>query len=373
MKESNEIKNILTTDYIYLPFNENMQLHVKTSEYVFKDEIILSNSTKKIYSTVSGNVLGQTTLNNKKYIVIENDFKDKVKVKKGTKRFINRYNKDELIDIINEFKILDYFDSSSKVLIINGIDEYRKELTFNTLLKNYTIEILDTIDALIEIMNIRKCFLAVDNSDSDSINILLNNIGTYPKIDLKLFTHNNIIGKKDVLIDKLTKYKNKKYNIQYLNLNDVFKIYYLLKKGRPLSTTYLTICNNKLGYKKVINVNIGSNLKDILNEFDIKTDDKIILNGLLSGFIIKDKNFIIDDNIRSIFISDIKEYKEKQCINCGLCVSICPVNINPKYMYFNKDKKSKNYKEKCINCGLCSYNCPSKINLNKGVCNSDKK
>ena len=42
-------------------------------------------------------------------------------------------------------------------------------------------------------------------------------------------------------------------------------------------------------------------------------------------------------------------------------------------MYFNKDKKSKQYKERCINCGMCSYVCPSKIELNKGCVKYDKE
>lgn len=365
MKDNNEIINILTTDYIYIPYNKDMEIHIKNGEYIYKDDLMFSSDTKKIYSTVSGNILGLTTLNNKKYIVIENDYKDKLRNKRGTKKFINKYTKEELIELFNEYKIIDDFDFSSKVLIINGIDEYIDDITYNKLLKNNTTEILDTIDALIEIMNIRKCFLAVNNNDEETINILLNNIGTYPKIDLKLFTHNHIISKKEVLIDKLTKYRNKKYNIQYLNLKSILKIYNLLKKKRPTSNTYLTISKNN-NYKKVLNVNIGSNLNDILNELNVN-DKEIIINGLISGNLIKDRNFILDENINSIYITEITKYKEKKCINCGLCVNICPININPKYMYFNKDKKSKEYKEKCINCGLCSYNCPSKINLNKGV------
>ena len=369
--ESIEITNLLTTDYIYLPYENGMKLEKKDREYVYKDEVILSNENKKIFSTVSGNILGLTKLNNKKYIVIENDFKDKTETKKGTKRFINKYTKEDLINLINNYQVIDNFDSASKVLIINGIDEYIDEITYNTLLKTKTIEILDTIDALIEIMNIKKCFLAVSNGDIDSINILVNNIGTYPKIDLKLFTHNHTIGKKEVLVDKLTNYKNKNYNIQYLNIIDVLNIYNVLKKQRPKSLTYITLTGNLLNDTRVLKVNIGTNLCDILNEYKITNKDNIILNGLLNGIHIKDPNFIIDDKVRSIFINTIEDYREKKCINCGICNNICPVGVNPKYMYFNKYKKSKEYKKKCINCGLCSYNCPSKINLNKGVCNND--
>lgn len=370
MKESREITNLLTTDYIYLPLKSGMKLHVKDGEYIYKNELLLSSDCEKIFSSVSGNVLGLTTIDNNKYIVIENDCKDKTRIKKGTKRFINKYSKEELVSLINEYKVIDDFDEFSKVLIINGIDEYIDEITCSTLLKSYTIEILDTIDALIEIMNIKKCFLAVSNNDVECIDILLNNIGTYPKIDLKMYTNNKIIGKKEVLISKLTSYRNKNYNIQYLNLEQVLDVYNLLKRNIPKSETFLTLSGNLIDYVKVLKVKVGTNLCDILNEYNIMNKDNVVINGLLSGFHIKNLNFIIDQSVRSIFINTIDEEIEKKCINCGMCVSMCPVDINPKYMYFNKDKKAKEYRKKCINCGICAYNCPSKINLNKG-CKND--
>ena len=85
-----EITNFLTSDYIYIPFKNGMKLDKKDRDYIYKDELLLSDDNKKIYSTVSGNILGLTKINNKKYIVIENDFKDKEEHKKGTKRFINK-------------------------------------------------------------------------------------------------------------------------------------------------------------------------------------------------------------------------------------------------------------------------------------------
>ena len=151
----------------------------------------------------------------------------------------------------------------------------------------------------------------------------------------------------------------------YLNIKDVLNMYNLLKKNRPLSETYLTITGDLLDYTKVLRIKVGTNLNDILNEFNINKKDNIIINGLLNGIHLKDTNFIIDKNIRSIFVNSIKEYKEEECINCGLCKSSCPVGINPKYMHFNNDKKTQNYISKCVNCGICSYVCPSKINLNR--------
>lgn len=365
------ITNYLTNDYIYIKYDKNMKLNVKENDYIYKNDIILENNSKKIYSSVSGILLGLTTINNTKYLVIENDYKDKTRIRKGTKKNINKYTKEELYNLINKYNIKENFDINSKVLIISGISEYMEEITYNTLLKEYTIEILDTIDALIDIMNIKKCFLAITNEDNELINMLYNNIGTYPKIDMKLLNNNYYIGNKNILINKLTNYKNKKYNQEFLTIKDIYNLYYVLKKDMCPSETFLTISGNLLNYNKVIRVKLRSNLKDILEYLNINNKDNIIINGLLNGINLKDNNFIIDNSVRSIFINTKELYKTNKCINCGLCVENCPVNINPKYMYFNNDEKAKKYKKICINCGLCSYNCPSKINLNGGK--NDKK
>lgn len=361
-----DVENFLTTDYIYFPLKKGSKLFINDGEYIYKNDKLIEYNNKIIYSSVSGKVLGMTNIDNNKYVVIENDYKDKTKKRTTSKKDITNYTKEELYNLINTYNIIDNFDMTSKVLIINCIDEYSDEITYNTILKKYTINILDTIDALIDIMDIKKCFFAVSNSDSELINILLNNMGTYPKIDLKLFKNDNIIGKKEILIDRLTKYRNKKYNIQYLNIKDILNIFNLLKKHIPITTTYITLTGDLINYTKVIKVNIGTNLLDILNEYNIKEYKNIIINGLLNGNIIKNPNYIINNNIRSIFINTIKKYECVECINCGKCVFICPININPKHMYFNKDKKSNIYKKKCINCGMCSYICPSKLELNKG-------
>ena len=50
MKDNNEIINILTTDYIYIPYYKDMEIHIKNGEYIYKDDLMFSSDTKKIYS-----------------------------------------------------------------------------------------------------------------------------------------------------------------------------------------------------------------------------------------------------------------------------------------------------------------------------------
>ena len=102
MKDS-KIENLLTTDYIYIKYNKDMDILVNDNDIVYKNDIIMKNDTRNIYSSVSGKILGLTKINNLDYIVIENDYRGKTKKKIGTKKYINNYTREELKDLIIKY------------------------------------------------------------------------------------------------------------------------------------------------------------------------------------------------------------------------------------------------------------------------------
>jgi NAD-dependent dihydropyrimidine dehydrogenase PreA subunit len=44
------------------------------------------------------------------------------------------------------------------------------------------------------------------------------------------------------------------------------------------------------------------------------------------------------------------------CIACGACAMVCP--INPTVMYLENDKTTIKHPDKCIQCGECANACP---------------
>ena len=59
----------------------------------------------------------------------------------------------------------------------------------------------------------------------------------------------------------------------------------------------------------------------------------------------------------------VGDYRE--CINCGLCVKVCPVNLLPGVLslYCARDRFEVAEREglfACIECGCCDYVCPSR-------------
>ena len=111
----------------------------------------------------------------------------------------------------------------------------------------------------------------------------------------------------------------------------------------------------------VVQVKIGSKLSDVVHELvEMDVDALFIANGLMSGKVIDIDNFIVTPLLHSLLImKKVEEQKEGNCLNCGACIDICPVGINPLLLHHEKVRL------KCINCGLCSYICPVYIRFRR--------
>lgn len=356
------VHNYLSPDYVYIPYEKDFKINVKTKEAIYKDSIVASTDAKFMYSPVSGTVLGlsEMLVNNKKtkVIVIENDFKEKVKKIKGIKKYINNYSKEEVIDILRLFNIK--FDKlDGKMLLINGLDEEIYEKSRSATIKKYINEILDTIDALYDIFNCEKCYFAIKNNDSDNVDALIHHIGTYPNIDLKMMPDLYPLGHKDILEEELIISKNKDLGVIYFTVEEIYNIYNVLKRQRPVTEKFITISGDMVKTPKIINVKIGTSIRDIINNNIIVDGEvtNVIINGLLSGYA-SSLDLIITPDINSIFIHAKSIIHETDCINCGMCHTKCPVGVDPRTKY-----KIDN----CIKCGVCTYICPAKINFKKVV------
>ena len=365
LDEKNELKvekivyNYLNPDFVYIPYQKGFKLNIKTNEKVLKESILLTNKDKYIYSPVSGKVLGAThmVVNKEKIpsIVIENDFKETRGQITPAKRLINNYTKEEVNKLIKDFNA---FESNldGNIIVVNGFDLDIYESTRKYILYKYTSEILETIDAISDIFKCKSSFLAIKNNDSENAQKLINHIGTYPNINLRLLPDLYPLGYKSMLIDYINIKKTKKDNIMYLTVEDVLAIYNVLRRKRPITEKLVTVAGDSLEDQKVVNVKLGTTLDDLLiNNFKIKDKDyKIVINGLLSGYEVDSLNMVITKDIRSIYIQAIDKSIEKDCINCGMCHTLCPVGADVRTGY---------KMDKCIKCGICSYVCPAKINF----------
>jgi electron transport complex protein RnfC len=141
--------------------------------------------------------------------------------------------------------------------------------------------------------------------------------------------------------------------------------------GKAQVDTLLTIGGNALAKQGIARVRIGTSIGSLIDSLGgLKADAaKIILGGPMTGMAHYDLATPITKEVVGLFamtreqIQLSKDYRE--CINCGMCVKVCPVNLLPGIisLYCAKDKFDLAEAEglfSCIECGACDYVCPSR-------------
>mgnify|MGYP004607506409 CR=1 FL=1 len=372
---NSKLEEYLNPDYVYIPLPDNFNIQLTDEKKVMKNDILFEKNGKSTFSPISGvikSISNDIKINNHdvKCLVIENNFKEDIKQNKWATKYINKYSKQELLDLLKKYMPELRKFNDEKTILINGIDKEETEKNYSFIINNKSDKLLETADALSNILEIDNVIFAINNKDSNNVINLTSNIGTYPNIRLKLLPDVYPIGFKNILTKNVLSKKEIENGVIYLTVEDLINIYNVLKRRKPITEKYVTIGGNCIKESIVVNTKIGVKIADLIKSTCeiINEDYYVIVNGLISGITLESLNSIITLSTRSIFLNTLDKTSEKECINCGLCTLKCPVGLNPKYIREHK----KADKSKCINCGLCSYICPSKINFKECLNNHEK-
>jgi electron transport complex protein RnfC len=160
------------------------------------------------------------------------------------------------------------------------------------------------------------------------------------------------------------------------NVTSMLKLEQYFETGMPLVTKFLTVDGNVIARPQNIEVPIGTMISDLI-EFcggieEGKEVRKILLGGPMMGHAIPGDNLAILKANNAILCFDdtfAQQNPETACINCGKCISVCPMNLMPvKLSRAYKDNDTDMLREynvmSCMDCGSCAYICPARKPLN---------
>ncbi len=359
---SSKIISYDNPDTIYIPIAPKSTLLINLNEQIKIGTPLYKTKTYIETSPISGIVSGLkkvNTLNGEETALeIHNDFQEKKLIKSQVKINLNNLPPEKLTKLLElQFKIN---ITNTKELVLNAIDDEPYVLIENFYLLTYYEEFLDLLDKLAKIYNINNITICVKSSSGENINKLMECLGMYPNIKLKIVPDLYLLGKDDFL----KKYLNLGINTLIIKASLLYDIYNLIKLNRQ-KRDKLLIITGEVEKPTIFKVRIGLKLTELLTNYDLVSlkDFEFYANGLMMGKKIKIENFVITEDVSSILCLKKRPLKiAEECINCGICTEICPVNLSPILL------KEKNYATKvhniCLKCGLCSYICPAHINFN---------
>lgn len=157
------------------------------------------------------------------------------------------------------------------------------------------------------------------------------------------------------------------------NVSTAYAVYRAAYLGEPSISRGISFYTHKRGVDNLW-FRAGTTVKEVMNCMDemIPGYDRYVLGSLMMGWATKDVRTPLLKYTAGLTAFSKDRYKpydkQLECIRCGYCDTVCPVDIYPSLiMKANKESDVKALKrlhvEDCILCNLCSFVCPSHIRL----------
>ena len=157
------------------------------------------------------------------------------------------------------------------------------------------------------------------------------------------------------------------------NVSTFAAIYRAVKLGMPLVQRIVTVSGEAIAQPQNFIVPIGTSFHDLIEVAGGLHDEteRVISGGPMMGFAQKDLAAPIIKATNCVLCLKKDENGAAEnpvCLRCGKCVSVCPMRLQPLYMYRfvnaqRVDQLNRLHVLDCIECGSCAFTCPGKLPL----------
>ncbi len=157
------------------------------------------------------------------------------------------------------------------------------------------------------------------------------------------------------------------------NIGTALAIYDAVANGIPAITSAMTVSGKGIVEPKNLIVPVGTPIGDVIDFCGGMTQEasKLVIGGPMMGAVQHDLSASVQKATSGLLVLTEKEVgsaEETQCLRCGNCVSVCPINLMPttliKYAQKDRPKNAIDYGIwNCMECGTCQYVCPANIPL----------
>ena len=152
-----------------------------------------------------------------------------------------------------------------------------------------------------------------------------------------------------------------------------YAIYQACYEGKPVIERIVSVGGSALAAPVNALTRVGTPFGYLAEQCGgfVKTPRKIVLGGPMMGICATSFDA---PNIKGtagvlFFTEDEDKHEEEpHCIRCGKCIQVCPMRLEPvfMYMYYSKgdfENMEKYHVNDCFECGSCAFNCPARMPL----------
>ena len=350
-----------------------------------------------VHASVSGTVVAieprpHTRGGNVMAVVIDNDFQDTTIACHGNDAPLNQLNPDDILHSIREAGIVGMggaaFPGNVKALsamgnvdtLIANACECEPYITADdSLLRTNPEQVLEGMMILRQVLKPNRLVLAVEDNKAEAIAKVKTLYEDFPDIEVAVLPTRYPQGAEKQLIQSLTGREVEpgklpvSVNCAVFNVSTFAAIYRAVRLGMPLIQRIVTISGEAISEPQNFIVRMGTPFHDLIEVAGGLHDktERVISGGPMMGVAQSDLSVPVIKATNSILclLKDKNGAAENPvCLRCGKCVSVCPMRLQPLYMYrFTNagrvDELQRLNVLDCIECGSCAFTCPGKLPL----------
>ena len=150
-----------------------------------------------------------------------------------------------------------------------------------------------------------------------------------------------------------------------------------VKYKKPILDRYVAVGGSAVKNPQIMKVRIGTRIGELIEQCGgfVETPHRIAIGSPLSGREI----VYLDEPVRktcyaiiAMSKSQAASNKHQNCINCGECRAVCPVGLDPQFIYkrirtFAAGNAGDAFSASCHGCGCCKLVCPSGLPLSDTI------
>ena len=344
-----------------------------------------------VHSSISGTVVAiedrpHATRGTCPSIVVENDFKDTIHESVKPTKSLEELTPAEIIEIVKNAGIVGMggagFPTYVKLnpgkpidaVLVNACECEPLLTADHRMLLEYADDIIFGLQAEMKTVAAPKGIIVIEENKPDAIALLREKTADIEGIEVLEVATQYPQGGEKMLIKRAMGRSVPSGKLPadvgacVSNVSTVKAIADAIKTGMPLIERITTVTGKYIANPGNFIVKIGTSAKELVEACGGVTAEDVLIKagGPMMGFPQSTLDTPIMKGSNGIIAIENDEPEVQECIKCGRCVDVCPMELKP--LYYAKlvgdpaALKSYNIMD-CMECRCCEYICSSKIPL----------
>ena len=323
-------------------------------------------------------------------IVIENDGKDTPCDKDPVRAPWVTMDNEELINLVHTAGVVGMGGATFPTSIKASVGEHGLETLIanacecepyitadDALLCTDPSAVIRGLEILRKILTPKETVIAIEDNKAKAIAVLREALKNHGDIRLEVLPTRYPQGAEKQLIQVITGKQvpsgglPKDVGCGVFNVATCASVARAVEEGQALTRRIVTVTGPGVKDPKNLMVPIGTSFEDVIAAAGGLTGDvwRVIAGGPMMGKAQPDLSAAVTKGVNAIVVltqAENGETEHHSCIRCGKCVAVCPMGLQPLYLYrfanCGDTAALKRYKiMDCIECGCCAYTCPGKL------------